>query len=794
MENAAVSVTTGVLKSLISKLTTLLEKEYSLLTGMRHDIAFLRDELASMDPLLSKLADMEELDPQVKVWRDRVREMAYDIEDCIDLFMHRLGHGTEKVSLVRKTAANICRLGARHEIGKQIHEIVLKTLYVEASNLEGIDSPIEQIVQWLSVDEEKNLDHQPPRVISILGFGGLGKTTLAIQVYNKFKEKFDCAAKPRIKKVLMDLLKDVGAGFDPTDDERQLINKLRGHLTKKRIITTTRRNDVAKACCSSSDDYMYEMKPLSTLDSERLFFKRIFDSEDCPSQLKDAANGILRKCGGLPLAIITISSLLASKPLTFDHWNRVDNFMSITLETNPDIEAMRKILSISYIDLPHYLKTCLLYISIFPEDYTIKRKRLIIRWIAEGFIHEEHGQSVQEIGESYFNELINRRLIQPWYIDPASGQVESCRVHDMILELIKLKAVEENFVTILGAQDLASIPRNKIRRVSVQCGESEQAKVPKGSLVLSHVRSFTIFGHGKHLPSLLEMNTLRVLDLEGCSEINDDHLTGIERLIQLKYLNLRETYISKVPREIVKLQYLDTLDIRNTGITQVPSSIIKLRQLTRLFVDLDTRLPDELGKLENLEELTHVNACIYPMDFPKELAQLTKLRELEISWDSECIQHHLTSYELGLTESLCQLATCKLHSLTLHIINEDEDGFPLHDWHPAPRTLERLRIDMKLGCISEVPRWMGTLVNLQEITLRVKTLGQNGIDILSEVPALRSLALHSEDRRDSRENLITIAGGNSGFRCLKVFRSIWEWMYLSFDVGSVGSKTKRQTN
>jgi len=68
---------------------------------------------------------------------------------------------------------------------------------------------------------------------------------------------------------------------------------------------------------------------------------------------------------------------------------------------------------LSYYDLPCHLKTCFLYLSVFPEDYRIDREELIRMWIAEGFITQVKGQSLEQIGENYFSDLINRSLIQP---------------------------------------------------------------------------------------------------------------------------------------------------------------------------------------------------------------------------------------------------------------------------------------------------------------------------------------------------------------------------------------------
>jgi len=86
---ALVGVTTGVMKPLLSKLTKLLEEEYVKLKGVRKQIKFLIDELSAMSATLQMLADAEQLDPETKEWRDKLRELAYDLEDRVDAFMSR---------------------------------------------------------------------------------------------------------------------------------------------------------------------------------------------------------------------------------------------------------------------------------------------------------------------------------------------------------------------------------------------------------------------------------------------------------------------------------------------------------------------------------------------------------------------------------------------------------------------------------------------------------------------------------------------------------------------------------
>lgn len=150
-----------------------------------------------------------------------------------------------------------------------------------------------------------------------------------------------------------------------------------------RVITTTRIKEVAESSSSSYGDHVYKLSPLSAMNSKCLFLRRIFGSEDeCPSHLKDISSKILAKCDGLPLAIISIGGLLANKAHTEDQWNRVLNSIGHSLERDKGVRGTIRILSLSYFDLPHYLKSCLLYLSIFPEKYEIEKKSLIRKWIS----------------------------------------------------------------------------------------------------------------------------------------------------------------------------------------------------------------------------------------------------------------------------------------------------------------------------------------------------------------------------------------------------------------------------
>ena len=111
-----------------------------------------------------------------------------------------------------------------------------------------------------------------------------------------------------------------------------------------KVIVTTRNVVVADLC--SVDGAKYELDPLSNADSKRLLCKRVFNEvEGIHSELEEVAKKILKKCGGVPLAIITIASMLASLPnKTKYEWYRVYNSMGSGLEKDDSGEHARNII------------------------------------------------------------------------------------------------------------------------------------------------------------------------------------------------------------------------------------------------------------------------------------------------------------------------------------------------------------------------------------------------------------------------------------------------------------------
>jgi hypothetical protein len=277
----AVSVSMGVLKPILGKLSALLVDECNKLKGVRKHLSFLQDELSTMYAFLEKLEPMDELDPLVNNWRSHVREMAYDIEDFIDNFTCHLGSADGlKEGFIKKTICRLKALRARQQMANQIKELRdrvleanerrqrykledcipsdqamrrklrdcgtststsvdprLSALYNEASSLVGIDNQKEELISML-MDEREKL-----RVVSIVGLGGLGKTTLARNVYHEVGGRFDRKAfvsvsqTPDINRLLHGVLSQLGLSPPPSAPELiDLIDYLREYLLATRYL------------------------------------------------------------------------------------------------------------------------------------------------------------------------------------------------------------------------------------------------------------------------------------------------------------------------------------------------------------------------------------------------------------------------------------------------------------------------------------------------------------------------------------------------------------------------------
>jgi hypothetical protein len=147
-------------------------------------------------------------------------------------------------------------------------------------------------------------------------------------------------------------------------------------------------------------------------------------------------------------------------------------------------------------------------------------------WIAENFVRCDKARSCAfEIGEAYFNELVNRNMIVPVY-EYYGTTIQGCYVHDMVLDLICSLSSEDNFVTVLNGTTHSMSSRSNVRRLSLQNAiKGEVQTTPFGSVSMLQVRSIATFKPAIDLmPSFSSFVVLRVLDLSNCNLRNHDHL------------------------------------------------------------------------------------------------------------------------------------------------------------------------------------------------------------------------------------------------------------------------------
>ncbi|CAO2149646.1 unnamed protein product [Urochloa humidicola] len=607
---------------------------------------------------------------------------------------------------------------------------------------------------------------------------------MALALQRRFGEKFDSRAwvqasqKLNLPSLLRGVLKQVMPQQDPegkggrgtSDDgiedlnEKQLKEKLKEQLKEKNyilfvddvwsvsswqniwqslpvnqkgsIVVTTRFKSVANACCRQQE-HIYMLKPLPHLESKKLFFERVHDPN--PENFKEAKDEIVRKCGGLPLAVVAVAGLLARRNLTEEsHWKIVDESINSELDKNLSPDGVTQILNLCYNDLPADQKNCLLYLSIFPKGCSINRNRLIRRWISEGFIAEKDGKTVEEVAEDSFSELIGRNIVRP-VEHSANGKVKTCQVHDMILEYIVSKSSEENFITVVGGHWLTPTPSNKVRRLSLHNSNPEDVKEKIGNMNLSHVRSLTVFEDLHHLPSYsFKSVILQVLDLEGCKNINTKQLDKIFKMFQLKYLSLRNTYIKKLPSEIGKLQYLETLDIRDTNVIELPSSVGRLQKIVHLLggnksTHLALRFTEDIAKMTALQTLLGIEINRGSVPDLGSMHNLTKLRKLSI-YSLRDPHNNNNKYD-ELLPTIEHLSGYSLESLAI------DDGFTgflnsMDDLSSPPKYLLSLDLSGKLLC---VPKWIKELETLEKLTLSLTSLRTDGLQVLSQLSKLFSL-------------------------------------------------------
>lgn len=297
------------------------------------------------------------------------------------------------------------------------------TYYSSSMKPFGIEEDLERIKRWILTQYDSS-DEDLQR-IAIHGMGGLGKTTIASEIVNdtQVMASFDkviwvCVSRAFnaeiINRSMLEKLGEETSGVDPSlflgkirkallgknclivmDDVWRINVEWWNHLcedtlpkkssvTKVRscVIITTRNKDVV-ASMGVEEMRIHQPKRLSDPHDWSLFCRSFGNRRgmiDKRPELETVGREIVKKCGGLPLAIKAMGALLAVKKCGFR-----DSFHELVVEEDENNFVLSTI-RLSYDELSPGLKQSLLCLSVYPQDIGINAEQLIHWWVAEGFV------------------------------------------------------------------------------------------------------------------------------------------------------------------------------------------------------------------------------------------------------------------------------------------------------------------------------------------------------------------------------------------------------------------------
>ncbi|KAF3775737.1 Disease resistance protein [Nymphaea thermarum] len=398
---------------------------------------------------------------------------------------------------------------------------------------------------------------------------------------------------------------------------------MRGAMRSK-ILITSPNIDVSKGIRAL---YMHRLPILPEEESWNLFLNKASRTENdlASHNLQDTAKKIVKKCGGLPLVVQTIGSLMRAKSMEKAEWEVVADSAiwdwkmpasSSSSQYGPILPG----LILSYDDLPPYLSSCFVYCSIFPKDHEIEREGLIMQWVAHGLIEEKEAIDVEVTANQYLEDLIRGCLIEETHDRFYGGTY--LKLHDILHDLASYIGGKEyshasateliRHLSLLGVDDVED---------AMQCNTSGAANKARTLLLIEYSR----------WDEFINFKWLRVLSLRGYWM--DELPNSIECLSLLKYLDLSWSEVSRLPRSIGKLFNLQTLDLSYSKIEELPEEMGELCNLRYLGLERTQSLQfmaEGLGWLTNLLTLHRFMVCHDKGDTRgcniRELKDLNKLK------------------------------------------------------------------------------------------------------------------------------------------------------------------------
>ncbi|CAK8564622.1 unnamed protein product [Lathyrus sativus] len=538
------------------------------------------------------------------------------------------------IAVIKSKTVNLIQILEDFSSGKQ--------LGVESS-IYGRDADIEKLKHLLLSGSDGD---SKIRGISIVGMGGIGKTTLAKYLYNhpqvtsRFELKLwtDFSIDVDDSSVFESILKSITSQATPSNDTtrintiypkfllvvvlddlwdarfvnwRLLMDILNAGKTGSRVIITTRDERIATSMPTFLS--VHYLRPLKVEDCWTLLAEHAFGAHfyhrRCyleeigafkEEMQEEIGRKIAKKCDGLPLAAVEHGAILRIS-MDPNVWSYV--LESHARETTYEVLAS---LELSYKFLIYPLKLCFQHCSFFPKKSILEKKMVVQLWIAAGLI-ESSSTNQEKVGEQYFDELVSRSLIHRLSI---GDEERNFGMHDFIHDLATEKVSSYSFN--MDRFDLDDTPHN----FSYNRGTYDSYDKFDQLYGLKNLRIFLAFPLQEQLPLCLLSNKV-VHDL-------------LPTMKQLRVLSLSSyKSITKVPNSIGNLSYMQYLNLSHTNIERLPTEICKLYRLQFLLLagcKRFTELPEDIGKLVNLRYLDVSDTTLREM--PVQIAKLENLHSL----------------------------------------------------------------------------------------------------------------------------------------------------------------------
>ncbi|XP_078149088.1 putative disease resistance protein RGA3 [Carex rostrata] len=671
--------------------------------AIENDLERLMRTLERIKATLYDAEEREIRDRSVKLWLKELKKVAYDAEDVLSEYQYEVTRVQVETRNAYEATSSHKRKQIEHivpipngtvdrlnkirnqfdEIAKDREALQLKENdgvrrpnnkilrpptgpMVDETNIFGRDADIQKVTDLLLSEKEKSFS-----VISIVGRGGLGKTTIAQLVYNDERvfrcfdlngwvcvsEEFDVR---RLIKATIEYFSKTNCGLNELSQlQEELAKTVKGktillvlddvwnenhnlwesfrvpfkEARMVRILVTTRNKKVAEVMQTTTCFYPCI---LSEYSSWQLFEHYAF-SDTCytkPKHFLDMGREIMRKCGGLPLAVKSIASLLRHEA-DEEVWREI--LESGLWKNKESKEVIFPALQISYAHLPAHLKPCFSFCSMYPKDETLMKNDLIELWIAHGYVESRSNRKIREIGAEYYNELKGRSFLD----DAFTNSKECCKLHDIIHDLARLNSENEhNSVDINQPLDIQErtvlreayhlyvrgsighvnqIPQQTMKRLRTIFMESQECN-----------RDFE-YGYCTNCTKAINQN----LELkENCQDcLGNVTLFNLNKFEVLRVLVLESDSLTKIPHSISELKHLTYLSIHSFRLKMLPLSIGLLYNLlvfNVICMSLEY-LPENIGDLASLQFLTIKSYRLKML--PKSLCSLTNLLELAIYGD-----------------------------------------------------------------------------------------------------------------------------------------------------------------